>query len=191
MGAPAPQEDEMIEAVPYVHEEIAAEPYVHDEPVETHDIAAEAYVHNEIEAEPYVHEDIAAEPYVHTEVEAEAYVHEEPAPAPAVYQYAAVAPVAYAGYPYTVAVAPSAPAKEVKVTNYIQSYFLLEWPPFLSPKVAPYAIAAPYYLPAIKTGCINSVGSVVPCAAWPAQTWRTSDRQQTQTQHYCLTGKGQ
>merc|ERR1719499_1957531 len=119
-GAPAPQE-----AVPYVHEEIAAEPYVHDEPVETHDIAAEAYVHNEIEAEPYV--------------------HEEPAPAPAVYQYAAVAPVAYAGYPYTVAVAPSAPAKEVKV--------------------APYAIAAPYYLPAVKTGCINSVGSVVPCAA--------------------------
>merc|ERR1712039_455969 len=57
-AAPAPQEDEMIEAVPYVHEEIAAEPYVHDEPLETHDIAAEAYAHNEIEAEPYVHEDI-------------------------------------------------------------------------------------------------------------------------------------
>merc|ERR1712110_1101072 len=122
VGAPAPQEDEMIEAVPYVHEEVAAEPYVHDEPVETHDIAAEAYVH--------------------TEVEAEAYVNEEPAPA--VYQFAGVAPVAYAGYPYTVAVAPSAPAKEVKVN--------------------PYAIAAPYYLAAVKTGCINSVGSVVPCA---------------------------
>merc|ERR1712110_214780 len=122
----------MIQTVPYVHEEVAAEPYVHDEPVETHDIAAEAYVH----------EDIAAEPYVHTEVEAESYVHEEPAPA--VYQFAGVAPVAYAGYPYTVAVAPSAPAKEVKV--------------------APYAIAAPYYLAAVKTGCINSVGSVVPCA---------------------------
>merc|ERR1711936_569694 len=113
-AAPAPQE-EMIEAVPYVHEEVAAEPYVHDEPVETHDIAAEAYVHNEIEAEPYVHEE----------------------PAPAVYQFAGVAPVAYAGYPYTVAVAPSAPAKDVKV--------------------APYAIAAPYYLAAVKTGCINSV----------------------------------
>ena len=113
----------MVEAVPYVHEEIAAEPYVHDEPVETHEIAAEAYVHNEIEAEPYVHEDIAAEPYVHTEIEAEAYVHEEPAPAPAqqlpVFQYAAVAPVAYAGYPYTVAVAPSAPAKDVKVLSVI------------------------------------------------------------------------
>merc|ERR1712025_1262265 len=123
-AAPAPQEDEMIEAVPYVHEEIAAEPYVHDEPLETHDIAAEAYAHNE----------------------AEAYVHEEPVPAPAVYQYAAVAPVAYAGYPYTVAVAPSAPAKDVKVASYAVA--------------APYA----YAVAAVKTGCINSVGSVVPCA---------------------------
>merc|ERR1711982_122817 len=145
-AAPAPQEDEMIEAVPYVHEEIAAEPYVHDEPLETHDIAAEAYAHNEIEAEPYIHEDIAAEPYVHTEIEAEAYVHEEPVP---VYQYAAVA-LAYAGYPYTVAVAPSAPAKDVKVASYAVA--------------APYAYAAPYAVAAVKTGCINSVGSVVPCA---------------------------
>merc|ERR1719188_466794 len=118
-AAPAPQEDEMIEA----------DPYVHEEPLETHDIAAEAYAHNEIEAEPYVHEDIAAEPYVHTEIEAEAYVHEEPVPAPAVYQYAAVAPVAYAGYPYTVAVAPSAPAKDVKVASYAVA--------------APYTYAAP------------------------------------------------
>ena len=40
----------------------------------------------------------------------------------------------------------------------------------LSSKVASYAVAAPYTyaLPyavaALKTGCINSVGSVVPCA---------------------------
>merc|ERR1712066_468106 len=130
-AAPAPQE-EMIEAVPYIHEEIAAEPYVHNEPVETHDIAAESYVHNEIAAEPYV--------------------HQEPAPAPVV-QYAAVAPVAYAGYPYTVAVAPSAPAKDVKVATYSVA------------APATYSLAAPaYYLPAVKTGCINSVGSVVPCA---------------------------
>merc|ERR1711997_869969 len=130
-AAPAPQE-EMIEAVPYIHEEIAAEPYVHDEPVETHDIAAESYVHNEIAAEPYV--------------------HQEPAPA-SVVQYAAVAPVAYAGYPYTVAVAPSAPAKDVKVATYSVA------------APATYSLAAPaYYLPAVKTGCINSVGSVVPCA---------------------------
>merc|ERR1719341_2551863 len=79
-AAPAPQEEEMIEALPYVHE------------------------------------DIAAEAYVHTEIEAEAYVNEESAPAPAV--YAAVAPVAYAGSPYTVALAPSAPAKDVKVASY-------------------------------------------------------------------------
>merc|ERR1711874_237706 len=125
-AAPAPQE-EMIEAVPYIHEEIAAEPYVHNEPVETHDIAAESYVHNEIAAEPYV--------------------HQEPAPA-AVVQYAAVAPVAYAGYPYTVAVAPSAPAKDVKVATYSVA------------APATYSLAAPaYYLPAVKTGCITSVGS--------------------------------
>merc|ERR1740123_1562939 len=98
----------MIEALPYVHEEVAAEPYVHDEPLESHDIAAEAYAHNEIEAE--------------------AYVHEEPAPAPAV--YAAVALVAYAGYPYTVALAPSAPAKDVKVASYAVA--------------APYTYALPY-----------------------------------------------
>merc|ERR1719273_1743846 len=146
-AAPAPQE-EMIEAVPYIHEET----------VETHDIAAESYVHNEIAAEPYVHDepvethDIAAESYVHNEIAAEPYVHQEPAPAPVV-QYAAVAPVAYAGYPYTVAVAPSAPAKDVKVATYSVA------------APATYSLAAPaYYLPAVKTGCINSVGSVVPCA---------------------------
>merc|ERR1719373_506284 len=86
------------------------------------------------EALPYVHEEIAAEPYV----------HEEPAPAPV----AAVAPVAYAGYPftYTLPVATSVAAKAV-------------------PASTTYAIAAPtYYIAAVKTGCINNVGSVVPCA---------------------------
>ena len=29
---------------------------------------------------------------------------------------------------------------------------------------APYAYALPYAVAAVKTGCINSVGSVVPCA---------------------------
>merc|ERR1712227_70348 len=86
------------------------------------------------EALPYVHEEIAAEPYV----------HEEPAQAPV----AAVAPVAYAGYPFTYAlpVATSVAAKAV-------------------PASTTYAIAAPtYYIAAVKTGCINNVGSVVPCA---------------------------
>merc|ERR1712227_629310 len=133
VGAPAPQEEEMIpEALPYVHEEIAAEPYEHVE----------------IEAEPYVAEEEAEAPaalqYVHEEIAAEPYVHEEPAPAPV----AAVAPVAYAGYPFTYAlpVATSVAAKAV-------------------PASTTYAIAAPtYYVAAVKTGCINNVGSVVPCA---------------------------
>merc|ERR1712227_850796 len=123
VGAPAPQEEEMIpEALPYVHEEIAAEPYEHVE----------------IEAEPYVAEAEAEAP------EALPYVHEEIAPAPV----AAVAPVAYAGYPFTYAlpVATSVAAKAV-------------------PASTTYAIAAPtYYIAAVKTGCINNVGSVVPCA---------------------------
>merc|ERR1711868_116994 len=113
VGAPAPQEEEMIpEALPYVHEEIAAEPYVHEE--------------------------IAAEPYEHVDIEAEPYVAEEEAEAPA----------AYAGYPFTYAlpVATSVAAKAV-------------------PASTTYAIAAPtYYIAAVKTGCINNVGSVVPCA---------------------------
>merc|ERR1711931_185767 len=120
--------------------------------------AAVPYVHEEIEAEPYVHEEIAAEPYVaeveaeapaalpyvHEEIAAEPYVHEEPVAAPV----AAVAPVAYAGYPftYTLPIATSVAAKAV-------------------PASTTYAIAAPtYYIAAVKTGCINNVGSVVPCA---------------------------
>merc|ERR1711926_48417 len=134
-AAPAPQEEDVaIEAVPYVHNEIEAEPYVHE------DIAAEAYVHEEpvethdIEAEAYVHEDIAAEPYV----------HEEPTAAVGT----AVVPATYAAYPLTYSLpAVSAPAV-YKVASAPQTY----------------AIAAPYYVAAVKTGCINNVGSVVPCA---------------------------
>merc|ERR1711872_601958 len=141
-AAPAPQDqDEDIEAVPYVHNEIEAEPYVHDEPLETHDIVAEPYVHEEIAAEAYVHEepvdthDIEAEAYVHEDVAAEPYVHEEP-----------TAAVAYAAYPITYNLpAVSAPAV-YNVASAPQTY----------------AIAAPYYVAAVKTGCINNVGSVVP-----------------------------
>merc|ERR1712002_71214 len=151
-GAPAPQ-DEDIEAVPYVHNEIEAEPYVHDEPLETHDIVAETYVHEEIAAEPYVHEDIAAEAYVHEEpvethdIEAEAYVHEDVAAEPYVHEEPTAA-VAYSAYPITYSLpAVSAPAV-YNVASAPQTY----------------AIAAPYYVAAVKTGCINNVGSVVPCA---------------------------
>merc|ERR1711892_1397262 len=94
-------------------------------------------------AEPYVHEEtvetaaIAAEPYVHAEIAAEPYLHVEPvaAAAPVV-----TAPVAYAGYPYGYAGYPYA-AGHVAYAGY--------------PHVA-YA--------AYPTGCVNSVGSVVPCA---------------------------
>merc|ERR1719447_475621 len=118
LGAPAPQDEDIPAAVPYVHEEIAAEPYVHEE--------------------------IAAEPYVHKEVEAEAYVHEEPAPAAApVFTYA----LPYATHAYTIPVAAAPVATETK-------------------EVAPvaYAYAAPYAYAVPHTGCVNSVGSVVPCA---------------------------
>merc|ERR1712235_199113 len=116
------------------------------------DVAIEAvpYVHNEIEAEPYVHDeplethDIVAETYVHEEIAAEPYVHEDPTAAVA----AAVVPATYAAYPLTYSLpAVSAPAV-YKVASAPQTY----------------AIAAPYYVAAVKTGCINNVGSVVPCA---------------------------
>ena len=97
--------------------------------------AAEAYVHEEIAAEPYVHEEIAAEPYAHEEIAAEAYTHIEPVVAPVV--YAAAAPVAYAGYPYAIGHVGYA---------------------------APFAYAAPVAYAAYHSGCVNSIGSVVPCA---------------------------
>merc|ERR1712002_947643 len=132
LGAPAPQDEDIPAAVPYVHEEIAAEPYVHEE------IAAEPYVHEE----PVETHDIVAEPYVHEEVEAEAYVHEEPAPAPA-FTYA----LPYATHAYTIPVAAAPVATETK-----------EAAPVAYAYAAPYAYAVPH------TGCVNSVGSVVPCA---------------------------
>merc|ERR1711872_698691 len=113
-------------------------------------IEAVPYVHNEIEAEPYVHDepvethDIEAEAYVHEDIAAEPYVHEEPTAAVAT----AVVPATYAAYPLTYSLpAVSAPAV-YKVASGPQTY----------------AIAAPYYVAAVKTGCINNVGSVVPCA---------------------------
>merc|ERR1712080_217416 len=117
----------------------AALPYVHDA---TGDVA-EAYVHEEIPAveddsaaESYVHEEIAAEAYVHdaTGDVAEEYVHAEPV-VPAVVP--AVAPVTYAAYPYAGVYAEH-------------------------PVTYPYHAAYPYAV--YHTGCVNNVGSVVPCA---------------------------
>merc|ERR1711890_211670 len=113
-------------------------PYVHDA---TGDVA-EAYVHEEI---PAVEDDSAAEAYVHEEIAAEAYVHDATGDvaegyvhvepvAPAVVP--AVAPVTYAAYPYGGVYAGH-------------------------PVTYPYA-AYPYAV--YHTGCVNNVGSVVPCA---------------------------
>merc|ERR1712212_1267852 len=120
-AAPAPQDEDIPAAIPYVHEEIVAEPYVHE------DIAAEPYVH--IEPENTV-EEIAAEPYVHEDPTAPVAV------AAPVVSYAAFP---YATHAYTIPVAAAPVAYDY---------------------AAPYAYA--YAVP--HTGCVNSVGSVVPCA---------------------------
>merc|ERR1712183_994883 len=108
------------------------------------------YVHEEIAAEPYVHEepvethDIVAEPYVHEDIEAEAYVHEEPVPAAApILTYA----FPYATHAYTIPVAAAPVATKTEAAAPVA-----------------YAYAAPYAYAVPHTGCVNSVGSVVPCA---------------------------
>merc|ERR1711892_1393558 len=103
LAAPAPQDEDIPAAVPYVHEDIAAEAYVHIEPENTvEEIAAEAYVHEE----PLETHEIAAEAYVHEDIEAEAYVHEEPVPAAAPMFTYAVFPYATHAYTIPVAAAP-------------------------------------------------------------------------------------
>merc|ERR1739838_814921 len=140
-GAPAPQDEDAPVAVPYVHEDIAAEPYVHIEPENTvEEIPAEPYVHEE----PVETHDIVAEPYVHEDIEAEAYVHEEPVPAAApVLTYA----FPYATHAYTIPVAAAPVATKTEAAAPVA-----------------YAYAAPYAYAVPHTGCVNSVGSVVPCA---------------------------
>ena len=106
----------------------------------------------------------AAEAYVHdvTGDVAEPYVHVEPVVAPVV----AAPAVTYAGYPYTYGAYPylaagahvvAAPAKvEVKAAA----------PAAVAPvtyAAYPYA-GYPYAVAAYHTGCVNNVGSVVPCA---------------------------
>merc|ERR1712003_575884 len=134
---------------------------------EEQDIAAEPYVHEKIDALPYVHEEVA---YNHEDIPAEEYVHVEGAPEPV------VAPVVYTGYPYvhhyagypyaafpyagipTLTAAVAKPeAKEVAETKAAT--------PVVSPLTyAAYPYAAYPYYNFVHTGCVNSVGSVVPCA---------------------------
>merc|ERR1711954_511754 len=126
------------------------------------------------EALPYVHDatgDVAVDdspaalPYVHdaTGDVAVPYIHEEPVVAPVV----AAPAVTYAAYPYTYGAYPYlhagahvvAPKVEVKAAE--------------PAAVAPVTYTAyphygyagyPYAVAAYHTGCVNNVGSVVPCA---------------------------
>merc|ERR1712089_104718 len=96
---------------------------------------AEAYVHEEIPAvEAAAEEEIAAEPYVHEEIAAEAYVHD--ATGDVAEEYVHVEPVV-------------APAVTYAAYPYAGVY-------------AGHAVAYPYAV--YHTGCVNSVGSIVPCA---------------------------
>merc|ERR1712080_265664 len=150
-AAPLPEGEEAAVAVeaeaPVAVEEDApaALPYVHDA---TGDVA-EPYVHEdipaveeEIAAEPYVHDATGdvAEAYTHEDIAAEVYTHEEPV-------VPAVAPVTYS-------VSPTAGV--IPITAYAGVY--AGHPLTYSYAAYPYAV---YHTP---TGCVNNVGSVVPCA---------------------------
>merc|ERR1712021_209329 len=160
-----------IAAVPYVHEEIEALPYEHEE-IEAvvdkvEDIPAEAYAHEDIDALPYVHEEPA---YNHEEIAAEEYVHVEGASAPvaAPLVYTGLPYVhSYAGYPYTALsyAGPPPPTATLPKTEVKAA----EAKPVVSPVAYTYGYPHPYGLSAYPyflhhTGCVNSVGSVVPCA---------------------------
>merc|ERR1712039_814043 len=146
-ASPIPDGDEAPAALPYVHDATgdvavddspAALPYVHDATGDVADDASPA-------AEPYVHDatgDVAV-----------AYVHEEPVVAPV----AVAAPYTSGAYPYLAAGAV-VPKVEVKAA---------EAPAAVTPvtyAAYPYHHAYPYAVAAYHTGCVNNVGSVVPCA---------------------------
>merc|ERR1719260_713009 len=144
-AAPMPEGEEApvaveAEAPAAVEEEApAALPYVHDA---TGDVG-EPYVHEDMPPEiPAVEEEIAAEPYIHEDIAAEVYTHEEPVVP------AGVAPITYTvGHP-TAGVIPIATYAGVYAGHAI---------------TYPYA-AYPYAVYHTPTGCVNNVGSVVPCA---------------------------
>merc|ERR1712243_104866 len=153
--APVAVEEDAPAALPYVHDATGdvAEAYVHEEipyedaviPVVEEEIAAEPYVHEEIAAEVYEHDATgdAAEPYIHEDIAAEVYTHEEPV------VDGAVSPVTY-----TVAAHPTAGV--IPIASYAGVY---------AGHAITYPYAAyPYAVYHTPTGCVNNVGSVVPCA---------------------------
>merc|ERR1712154_289222 len=115
-----------------------------------------AYVHDAT-GDVAVDDSPAAEPYVHdaTGDVAVAYVHEEPVVAPV----AVAAPaVTYAAYPYTYGAYPYLAAGAVVPKVEVKA---AEAPAAVAPGT--YA-AYPYAVAAYHTGCVNHLGSVVPCA---------------------------
>merc|ERR1712114_81034 len=105
--------------------------------------AALPYVHDATGdvAEPYVHEEIpAVEAAAEEEIAAEAYVHD--ATGDVAEEYVHVEPV-------VPVVAPVAPAVTYAAYPYAGVY-------------AGHAVAYPYAV--YHTGCVNNVGSIVPCA---------------------------
>merc|ERR1711994_338537 len=134
-----------------------------------HDATGDVAVDDSPAALPYVHDatgDVAspaAEPYVHdaTGDVAVAYVHEEPVVAPV----AVAAPaVTYAAYPYTYGAYPYlaagavAPKVEVKAAAAPAAVAPVTYAAY------PYHAGYPYAVAAYHTGCVNHLGSVVPCA---------------------------
>merc|ERR1711910_33568 len=121
-----------------------------------------AYVHDAT-GDVAVDDSPAAQPYVHdaTGDVAVAYVHEEPVVAPV----AVAAPaIAYAGYPYTYGAYPYlaagavAPKVEVKAAAAPAAVAPVTYAAY------PYHAGYPYAVAAYHTGCVNHLGSVVPCA---------------------------
>merc|ERR1712036_4665 len=142
-ASPIPEEGaEAPVALAYVHD-ATGDVAVHDATGDVADDASPA-------AEPYVHDatgDVAV-----------AYVHEEPVVAPV----AVAAPaIAYAGYPYTYGAYPYlaagavAPKVEVKAAAAVAPVTYAAYP---------YHAGYPYAVAAYHTGCVNHLGSVVPCA---------------------------
>merc|ERR1711887_159535 len=151
-ASPIPEEGmEAPEALAYVHDATgdvavddspAALPYVHDATGDVADVSSP-------EAEAYVH-DVTGDV-------AEPYVHVEPVVAPVV----AAPAVTYAAYPYLAAGAHvvAAPAKvEVKAAAAPAAVAPVTYAAY------PHYAGYPYAVAAYHTGCVNNVGSVVPCA---------------------------
>merc|ERR1711881_686478 len=142
MGSPSPS---LISSTMHIFVLLSIVSLACGAPMPQEAVEAEAPVAVEEEAPaalPYVHDATGdvAEAYVHEEIAAEAYVHD--ATGDVAEEYVHVEPV-------VPVVAPVAPAVTYAAYPYAGVY-------------AGHAVAYPYAV--YHTGCVNSVGSIVPCA---------------------------